>query len=158
MNIYNYHPNTKEFLSVSAADLDPLETQKKRKEVYLIPANATVDKPPIPGENKAVIYVNNSWIEIDDYRGKEYYKENGEKKIIQKLGETVPSDALLEPPPLPPPTYIDLRRAEYPPILEQLENITHALQHLRENGIAIGQDGNKQVDDYLTIKNKYPKN
>lgn len=57
----------------------------------------------------------------------------------------------------PIPTYAELRRAEYAPTGDQLDNITKALKYLSDNGIAIGTDGDKQVDDCFAVKLKYPK-
>ena len=46
MIIYNYDEFTKEYTGYCNADLDPEETKRQGKNVYLIPANATAQKPP----------------------------------------------------------------------------------------------------------------
>ncbi len=58
MKVYNYHPVTGEFLSVSIADPSPLE-----KGVFLIPAHATMKAPPTfdPDVNVPV-FQNGDWV------------------------------------------------------------------------------------------------
>ena len=53
MKIYLYDRDTKEYICGKNAFLDPLETKKQGKEVYLIPANAVLDEPPAAVEGKA---------------------------------------------------------------------------------------------------------
>lgn len=57
----------------------------------------------------------------------------------------------------PIPTYADRRRPEYPPNGDQLDNLTKVLLYLKDHGIDIGLDGEKQVADCLAVKAKYPK-
>lgn len=68
MIIYNYDEFTKEYTGYCNADLDPEETKRQGKNVYLIPANATTVKPPKAKEHEAVIY-NNGWEIVADFRG-----------------------------------------------------------------------------------------
>ena len=42
MNVYKFNPITKEYTGVEPAMLDPLESKLQGKEVYLLPANATL--------------------------------------------------------------------------------------------------------------------
>lgn len=56
MKIYNYHPETKEYLGESEARKSPLE-----KDVYLIPAYA-VDFAPNLEEGKITYFENGQWI------------------------------------------------------------------------------------------------
>jgi hypothetical protein len=51
MNVYNYHPVTKVFLSQETADPDPLTPGN-----WLIPAQSTTIEPPTVGENEVVIF------------------------------------------------------------------------------------------------------
>ena len=68
MIIYNYDEFTKEYTGYCNADLDPEETKRQGKNVYLIPANATIQKPPKVKEHETVIY-NNGWEIVADFRG-----------------------------------------------------------------------------------------
>jgi hypothetical protein len=56
MNIFHYHPETGVFLGQSLADESPLEPG-----VWLIPAHATGNNPPVVGEGERAIWANGSW-------------------------------------------------------------------------------------------------
>lgn len=88
MKIYNYNPITFEYTGSQNADLDPQETKEQGKDVYLIPANATTNKPPAHQEDKVRIWQENKWEYIADYRAN-YYKvdENLNVYNITELGE-----------------------------------------------------------------------
>lgn len=87
MLIYNYDTETKEYTYSEEAYLDPEETKKQGKNVYLIPANATKKKPPTPQANETVIFNNTSWQIIPDYRGMYMVNENMQPKKIESFGE-----------------------------------------------------------------------
>ena len=70
MKVYCYEHDTKEYIGAEDALLDPLETKKQGKEVYLIPANAVLDEPPAAVEGKAIVFAD-GWQLVDDNRGKE---------------------------------------------------------------------------------------
>lgn len=95
MKIYNYNPETKEYVGDSIADESPLEPG-----VFLIPANATQVAPLQRQEGKTVHYQLGEWIYRD----------------IPKVEP--------EPEPEPyVPTYADLRRKEYPPMSDYLDGV-----------------------------------
>lgn len=54
--IYNYHPQTGEFISATPADESPLE-----RGVFLIPAYATDTAPPTTGTNQVAVYSGGKW-------------------------------------------------------------------------------------------------
>ena len=60
MLVYYYDEETKEFLYSEEAPLDPLETELKGENVYLLPANATFDEPLEPKEGYKVVF-DGSW-------------------------------------------------------------------------------------------------
>lgn len=97
MKIYNYHPNTGEYLSQNKADLNPMQPDN-----WLIPAYSTADVPPETGENEAAVFSDGVWSTVPDYRGTEYWVAYGEDvQQITKLGETVPEGAFLAEPEKP---------------------------------------------------------
>ena len=61
MLVYYYDEETKEFLYSEEAPLDPLETELKGEEVYLLPANATFDEPLEKEEGKVVVFDGKKW-------------------------------------------------------------------------------------------------
>lgn len=88
MKIYNYNPVTYEYIGEQNADLDPQETKKQGKDIYLIPANATAKKPPVHKEDKARVWQDGGWVYVADYR-LNYYKADSSLFVsdITKLGE-----------------------------------------------------------------------
>jgi len=82
--IYNYHPDTKEYLGESIPHKDP-----KDPENYLIPAYAVEETPPSPISGKARIWENGKWQYTDNHRGKTAWKTNGsgESSVVEDLGE-----------------------------------------------------------------------
>lgn len=69
--VYNYDEKTKEYIGTEQALIDPLETELQGKEIYLLPANATFEKPNLQ-DGFASIF-NGEWENIEDNRGKEYW-------------------------------------------------------------------------------------
>ena len=87
MKVYKYNEE-KIFERELEAHLDPLETKIQGKNVYLLPANSTFDKPrTIKG--KVAVFVKNKWDYYDDNRGK-YYYENGIKQIKDIKDKHIP--------------------------------------------------------------------
>lgn len=56
MNVYHYHPQTGFFLGIAEADESPLEPG-----VFLLPANATFQKPPATEEGKNRVWSGEEW-------------------------------------------------------------------------------------------------
>ncbi|MBU1173686.1 MAG: DUF4376 domain-containing protein [Proteobacteria bacterium] len=81
--IYNYHPDTKEYLGESVPRKDP-----KDLESYLIPAYAAEEPPPLAISGKARLYINGSWKYTEDNRGKPAWKTDGsgEFSVITEFG------------------------------------------------------------------------
>jgi len=91
MEIYNYNPTTKEYISEGTADKSPLEN-----DVYLLPANATFLEPPSAEENETAVFENDSWAIKADYRGKTYYSKDTKEAItINELG-TSPDETMTD--------------------------------------------------------------
>ncbi|WP_319533428.1 hypothetical protein [uncultured Cohaesibacter sp.] len=84
--IYNYHPQTREFLSASWADISPLE-----KDVYLIPSFATETAPPEAQEGYARVFEDGAWVAVIDHRDEVWWL-NGAQVVIDFLGEPSAED------------------------------------------------------------------
>lgn len=69
MKLYKYDSITKEFVSEIQPDIDPLETKKQGKTIYLIPSNTT-DIKPEDREGYTPIYSINKWEYVKDNRNK----------------------------------------------------------------------------------------
>ena len=95
MIFYSYDEKTKEYIGNQNAFIDPLETEKQGKDVYLVPANATDKKPLETKENQAVIFNGSEWGIIADYRNKTYYIGT-EQHEMKELGD-LPDGATFEP-------------------------------------------------------------
>lgn len=85
MIIYNYDEITKEYTGYCNADLDPEETKRQGKNVYLIPANATTKKPPKAKEHEAIIY-NNGWKIVADFRGLYMVNSDMQPQKVEEIG------------------------------------------------------------------------
>lgn len=95
MKFYIYDEKTKELKGTQNAFIDPLETKKQGKNVYLIPQNGTEKEPPKTEENQAVIFNGSEWEIVADYRGKTYYIGT-EQHEMRELGD-LPNGATFEP-------------------------------------------------------------
>ena len=95
MIFYIYDEKTKEYTGTQNGFIDPLETKKQGKNVYLVPANATDKKPLETKENQAVIFNGSEWEIIADYRNKTYYIGT-EQHEMKELGD-LPKGATFEP-------------------------------------------------------------
>ena len=73
MKIYNYHPETKEYLYESDANLDPLETRIQGTDVFAIPGSSTIEAPPECTENEIQMWADTEWVIVPDLRGTVYY-------------------------------------------------------------------------------------
>lgn len=94
--IYNYHPQTGEFMDSGLADASPLEPGK-----FLVPAHATTTPPPEPGQNETVLFTNDHWVIQPDYRGKVFYSiKDGTPSTVSQIGP-LPTQLTHKPRPSP---------------------------------------------------------
>lgn len=88
MQVYKYDELTKEYLGTEQALIDPLESESQGKTIYLLPANATFEKPNLQ-EGFASVW-NGKWENIEDNRGKEYWLDTDTfgtpAKTMKELG------------------------------------------------------------------------
>lgn len=101
MNVYKYDEKTKEYIRTEQAQLDPLETKKQQKNVYLLPANATFAEPPEAQEGFARVWNGEAWKQVEDNRGVEYWMPEdtygASAREMKELG-ALPEGATLTPP------------------------------------------------------------
>ena len=100
MNIYHFHPETGLYIGQGKADPSPLEPG-----VWLIPAHATTDVPPKPGDGKQAVWSNGAW-------------------MVQPIPEP-------EPEPHPIPELVELPLVEQTP-MQKLANIGLTIAELRD--------------------------
>lgn len=72
MQVYKYDEQTKEYIGTEQALIDTLETELQGKTIYLLPANATFEKPNLQ-DGFASVFDGTQWENIEDNRGKEYW-------------------------------------------------------------------------------------
>lgn len=97
---YLYDEKTKEYKSDVKAQLDPLESARVGKDIYLLPANATWDKPT-PKDGCVAVWDNESWNMLEDHRKQEYWlpedKYGAPAREMKELGP-LPEGAMLTAP------------------------------------------------------------
>jgi hypothetical protein len=98
---YCFDPDTGEFTGKTDAHLSPLEPGK-----YLLPENATFEKPPPSGYREVPVRVGYAWEIRPDWRGAKLFSiHNGEEVQIKAIGQT-PEDAEATDQPRPDETHI----------------------------------------------------
>lgn len=85
MIIYNYDRYTGEYTGQSDADLDVVATRREGKEIYVLPAYATFEKPPVTASFKVAVY-NDGWEIKDDFRGMYKVNETMRPEKITTIG------------------------------------------------------------------------
>lgn len=97
---YLFDEKTKEYKSEVNAQLDPLESARAGKDIYLLPANATWDKPT-PKDGCMAVWNGESWNMLEDNRKKEYWlpedKYGAPAREMKELGP-LPEGATLTAP------------------------------------------------------------
>ena len=92
---YDYNYITGKIIGESIIDIDPLETELQKKDIYTIPSNAT-DKEPLSEHGKYKNYfIDNDWILIPDYTRENYWYKETAKKVVFVLGD-VPDVSMTE--------------------------------------------------------------
>ena len=117
MIVYLYDEHN-EFAGESVTMLDPEETKKQGREVWLMPPNATTVKPPVEKEDFARVWNGSAWEYVEDHR-KETGWVNGESVTIKDLGP-LPAGWSETP---PPPTQEELNVQRRMEILSELDRI-----------------------------------
>lgn len=85
--IYNYHPQTSEFINEVLAEESPLEPG-----VILLPAFATTAKPPKAASREVAVFADDQWHIMADWRGVSLFSTtDGGVVTIGEIGNT-PAD------------------------------------------------------------------
>jgi len=88
MLIYSYTDDSyREYTDSREGVLDPLETIRLGKDVYLYPRNSTTVTPPSCGYKEVATWQNNAWKVEKDYRGDVWYNTKYEAIIINFIGD-----------------------------------------------------------------------
>lgn len=97
---YLFDEKTKEYKSEVNAQLDPLESARAGKDIYLLPANATWDKPAVK-DGCVPSWNGETWDVVEDNRKKEYWlpedKYSAPAREMKELGP-LPEGATLTAP------------------------------------------------------------
>ena len=97
---YLFDEKTKEFKNEVNAQLDPLESTKAGKYIYLLPANATWDEPTVK-DGCVPVWNGETWDAVEDHRKQEYWlpedKYGAPAREMKELGP-LPEGATLTVP------------------------------------------------------------
>lgn len=100
MQVYKYDEKTKEYIGSEQALINPLESELQGKTIYLLPANATFEKPNLQ-DGFASVWNGTQWENIEDNRGKEYWLDTDTfgtpAKTMKELG-AFPANAVFTAP------------------------------------------------------------
>lgn len=97
MIAYQYEEQTLEYTGkIQEAQIDPMMTKLKGREIYSCPKNCTFNTPLKKKEGYAIIFdkTRNNWLYEINYRGRRAYNDEG-LITINYLGELQGSDKLL---------------------------------------------------------------
>jgi len=95
MDIWHYHPVTKEYIGHGKADPDPLN-----KDGWLVPAHATTVAPEqSPGANETLVFKDGYWLLMPDHRGETWYNRDGDVIKVSQLGDPIGFGYTQAPPP-----------------------------------------------------------
>ena len=143
MKIYNYHPETGEYVGVEAAVESPLEPG-----VYLLPASSSLLAPPEAGGNEVAVFADGAWSVLADFRGTSYYTTDGVYHTITQIGEVEPNDALDSAPALTAAQVAAARIAAIDSRLTEIDRLSS--RPARE--VALALSSGAAVDGYTIDK------
>ncbi len=86
MKEYIFDRTTGEFIREQEACIDPLESRKLERDVWMISANGTTTPPPEQKDGYAVIWNGSAWEQIEDHRGAIVWKSYEKSMEIKELG------------------------------------------------------------------------
>ena len=94
MLAYQYNEDSKEFLNEVNCQKDPLESEIAGKDIWLLPANSTCEKPLEPKEGFKVKFLDGAWQyeAIPEPEPEPTEKEKTEREIWNLKGELSSTD------------------------------------------------------------------
>lgn len=99
--VYNYSAQTGEFINAAPADVSPLEPG-----VILVPAHATILKPPVLASHQAAVFDGQQWVVKADWRNEDLFSvTDGRAVKITEIG-TTPTDVGATDKPRPSPAHV----------------------------------------------------
>ena len=91
--VYNYDPDTREYLGPETAHESPMEPG-----VYLLPAHSTETAPPEADDGHVPVFADGAWTLVEDHRGEVWYDTaTQERHEIKNLGVVPETWTPLEP-------------------------------------------------------------
>lgn len=118
--VWVYDEVTGELKGAYEAHPSPLE-----EGMFIEPEHSTDIEPPMAAPREAAVFRDGAWLVVPDYRNAVVYDAQGTGSVITELGVAPEDNGLSETP--PPPTYQQLRAAQYPAITDQLDALWHAM-------------------------------
>jgi len=94
MLVYNYDSKTYLFTTAEDAYIDPEASKQQGERVYILPPNATFEKPPEKA-GYAAKRENDTWVLIPDYRGQYCVNSDMVPQEIMEAGELEEGYALI---------------------------------------------------------------
>ncbi len=94
MKVYFFDEKTKEFLAEREANKDIMASQRQGQDVWLLPANATFTKPLEAKDGFCVVYTEDEWQYVEDYRQHKAVNGHG-IFLIDYIGKIKVGDILI---------------------------------------------------------------
>lgn len=104
MKAYTYNTENKNlFREEVECQRDPKESARQGKDVWLLPGDATFEKPPEKEDGYVIQFKDGHWVKLHDYTGKQYYVISeghfGIPKEMKEYGD-LPEGCSFEQPPM----------------------------------------------------------
>ena len=87
MKLYTFNEETREYIGCEKQYIDPLESEKAGKNVYIKITNGTKKKPLKVSENEANVFIKNKWELIVDFRTTRAFYKKDAKEVVFNLGD-----------------------------------------------------------------------
>ena len=136
---YFYDPTTKEYIGNAPTSLDPVASKREGRDVYLVPANATLTAIGTARDGYAQMWTGREWAYVEDHRGKVAWRDFYDSFIISDLGDI--------------PAGCSLTRPE-PPRVEKTKMYCSLVNSiLTQKALEMGYDGVISILSYLSSTN-----
>lgn len=85
----NLYDNDFFYVGEGVCQLDPMESRKQGKEVYLMPANSTLEPIPELAIDEIAKFENNAWVKVKDVSNNIYYDIDNGSSVKFQFGDIV---------------------------------------------------------------------